>query len=71
MGSSDDGALVDEEAIGAELAEIEDALSDKVRDDCSDDELRELLEGVRREKEAFQKAMDLDSAGMFQDDDEE
>lgn len=37
-------------------------------DECSDDELRELVDGIRREKEAFERAMEVDADGMFQDD---
>lgn len=71
MGSRDDGTLVDKERLGEELKEIEEGLPGKLRDECSEDDLRELVDGIYQEKKAFEAAMDIDTDGMFQDDDEE
>jgi len=63
---------VDEEAIAEELAELESNLPDEVRDEFDDeDDLLEMLEGIREEKEVIEAAMEMDHSEFLQGDDEE
>lgn len=62
---------IDKAALGEELRSIESNLPGEISDELSDEELRELLCEIWRDKQEFEAAMDLDTSELLQDDEEE
>lgn len=59
---------INKDALGEELEEIEENLPQELKEDRTDEELQELVVGLREEKEAFEKAMEIDTSELLQDD---
>ncbi|WP_248517989.1 hypothetical protein [Salinarchaeum laminariae] len=65
-----EGTMIDKHALGEELKDIEENLPQDLKEEHTDEELREILCEIYEEREGFEAAMDLDASGFLQDEEE-